>query len=359
MFAALPSFLLSPEDVVTVDAGSTGSLLCAAIAEPTPTISWFRNGIQILNDSYSNIIIVDTLVDGTDNGTVQSSLEVCPFESDLSGDFSCQALNIYGNQTVEFQLLVLSGRQGPEIAHSTNHGSYYYHVGNTTLFESPMDTTADISETVSFTCSASGIPLPDISWFKDNSPLDPDVVNITTTTNGTSSISSVLVLSDLVLSDAGQYSCNASHPISGTDIRYFNFTLQSKFTHFPSHPQMHFSLSLGAVELILYPNDTITNVGDSLTFICTASGVPAPTISWYKDMELLLAGEVNITEVVVVNASSYYTVSMLYLCDVQFPDTGMYSCTGSNIIEEGLEEDTRFFVLEAQGEILILLTFQL
>lgn len=106
-------------------------------------------------------------------------------------------------------------------------GDPLYHVGNATIFEFPMDTTANISDTVSFTCSASGIPLPDITWFKDNSPLDPDIVNITTTANGTSSISSVLVLGDLVLSDAGQYSCNASHLISGTDTRNFNFTLQS------------------------------------------------------------------------------------------------------------------------------------
>ena len=91
-----------------------------------------------------------------------------------------------------------------------------------------MDTVADISETVFFTCSASGIPLPDISWYKGDMPLDSLTDNITESRNGTVSISSVLVLSDLILSDAGVYSCNASHPDSGTDIREFSLTLQSK-----------------------------------------------------------------------------------------------------------------------------------
>lgn len=106
---------------------------------------------------------------------------------------------------------------------------------------------------------------------------------------------------------------------------------------------------LGAVGFILSPNDIITDVGDSLALTCTASGIPAPQISWYKDMELLLANEFNITEVILLNTSSYFTVSVLYLCDVQFPDSGMYSCTGSR---EGVEEDSRSFLLEAQGELL-------
>ena len=101
-----------------------------------------------------------------------------------------------------------------------------YYTGNATIYQFPEDTTTNITEAVSFTCSASGIPLPDISWFKDGSPLDPGI-NITQSTNGTS-LTSVLVLNDLVLSDAGQYSCNASHPISGTDSREFTFTVQSK-----------------------------------------------------------------------------------------------------------------------------------
>ena len=104
----------------------------------------------------------------------------------------------------------------------------YIFTENTSLFEFPMDTVADISETVSFTCSASGIPLPDISWYKDGIPLDSLTDNITESRNGTVSISSVLVLSDLILSDAGVYSCNASHSDSGTDIREFSLTLQSR-----------------------------------------------------------------------------------------------------------------------------------
>ena len=96
------------------------------------------------------------------------------------------------------------------------------------IFESPMDTVANISDSVSFTCSASGIPLPSISWFKDDLPLDPDSVNITVTTNGTFSVSSVLTLDSLQLSDAGVYSCNASHETSGTAISQFTFTVQSK-----------------------------------------------------------------------------------------------------------------------------------
>ena len=101
---------------------------------------------------------------------------------------------------------------------------------DTTLFEYPMDTIADVSETVSFSCSASGVPLPDISWYKDGYLLDTSSNNITDSANETS-VTSVLVLSDLILSDAGLYICNASHPVSGTDTREFTFTIQSK--HFP------------------------------------------------------------------------------------------------------------------------------
>ncbi len=99
-----PSILVYPEDVL-VSAGSSGSLSCAADAVPSPTISWFRNGVEIQNESFASVTIIERDL----GGQLLSILEVCLFESSLSGNFSCQALNIYGNQTVEFQLQVASG----------------------------------------------------------------------------------------------------------------------------------------------------------------------------------------------------------------------------------------------------------
>lgn len=115
------------------------------------------------------------------------------------------------------------------------HYQVLFQTENASLTEFPSDTTVNSTEAVSFTCSASGIPLPDISWFKDDSPLDSSA-NITQSTNGTSSVTSVLVLGDLVLTDAGVYRCNASHPISGNDIRDFNLTIQSKNFPLPLRP---------------------------------------------------------------------------------------------------------------------------
>lgn len=107
--AGLPSILVRPEEVVTVFAGTTGSLVCVANAEPTPNITWFRNGMEILNESFADVTIVETILNGSDSGNILSTLEVCPFQSSFAGNFNCQASNLYGNQTVEFQLQILSG----------------------------------------------------------------------------------------------------------------------------------------------------------------------------------------------------------------------------------------------------------
>ena len=108
---------------------------------------------------------------------------------------------------------------------------------------------------------------------------------------------------------------------------------------------------LGAASILLSPGDTITSVGDSLTLSCTAAGIPAPQISWYKDGLLLTTGLDNITETQSSNASNHFTVSDLNLCDLQLSDSGQYSCVASNSISAGTVTDTRSFMLEAQGEL--------
>ena len=77
-----------------------------ATGVPRPTVSWFGNGMEINNESYSSVTIVESILNET---YIQSILDVSPFESSLAGTFSCQASNLYGYSTVTFELLVNTG----------------------------------------------------------------------------------------------------------------------------------------------------------------------------------------------------------------------------------------------------------
>ena len=80
-------------------------------------------------------------------------------------------------------------------------------------------------DTVSFTCTADGVPTPTIAWLRDNTALLVNLDNRlsveTTTLPGlrpyiTESRRSVLTISDLTVKDSGRYSCKATNGI-GTD----------------------------------------------------------------------------------------------------------------------------------------------
>ena len=103
---ALPSILVHPEEVVFVFAGTAMSLVCVANGQPPPSISWFRNGMELVNGSFGSVLTIETV---TLDRRVQSILDVCEFQANFSGNFSCQAHNPFGQQTVDFQLQVVSG----------------------------------------------------------------------------------------------------------------------------------------------------------------------------------------------------------------------------------------------------------
>ena len=88
----------------------------------------------------------------------------------------------------------------------------------------PMDTTVTITDTVLFLCSASGIPVPTIAWYRNGSLLNSSSASVTY--NGTE-VTSVLDLGMLQVADAGVYTCNASSS-TGSTTRDFTLTLQSE-----------------------------------------------------------------------------------------------------------------------------------
>ena len=64
--------------------------------------------------------------------------------------------------------------------------------------------------------------------------------------------------------------------------------------------------------------------GDNLTISCTTIGIPAPTISWTFN------GQVLQTDHIIMKYQRR-VVATLQIVDAQFPeDDGVYVCTGSN-----------------------------
>ena len=106
------------------------------------------------------------------------------------------------------------------------------------------------------------------------------------------------------------------------------------------------------MSLLLYPEDTITNITTAIVSSCTATGIPTPDIAWLKDGTSLtseLDSRVNISQNSFFNDSGHFTLSVLSICDLDFSDSSEYSCVASNTLGTGQATDTRSFTLEVQG----------
>ena len=78
-----------------------------------------------------------------------------------------------------------------------------------------MDQTENEGDTASFTCQATGEPVPTISWYFNGALLANGVKHtISETSVNTTTISSTLTIMSVESSDVGTYTCNATNVVS-------------------------------------------------------------------------------------------------------------------------------------------------
>ena len=78
-----------------------------------------------------------------------------------------------------------------------------------------MDQIQDEEDTASFTCQATGKPVPTISWYFNGALLANGATHtISETSVNTTTINSTLTIMSVQSSDVGTYTCNATNVVS-------------------------------------------------------------------------------------------------------------------------------------------------
>ena len=76
--------------------------------------------------------------------------------------------------------------------------------------------------------------------------------------------------------------------------------------------------------------------GTRVSLICAAFGFPIPNIMWSKDITpLMTGGNLNIYTEQFSVESDQFMLSILELCTSGSNDTGEYTCTASNDVQNG------------------------
>ena len=86
--------------------------------------------------------------------------------------------------------------------------------------------------------------------------------------------------------------------------------------------------------IVIQPNVTGPfTEGDTVVLACSATGLPRPSIQWYKDGVLLMNESLtSIYTEEFENNGLLFTTSILELCSVGGDDVGTYSCQATNNI---------------------------
>ncbi|XP_053415690.1 hemicentin-2 [Nycticebus coucang] len=258
---------LIPATNVTVSPGETAVLSCRVLGEAAYNLTWVRDW-RVLPASMGRVTQLADL-----------SLEVSAVIPSDGGQYQCLASNTNGISRASVWLLV---REAPQVRIHTRSQRFSQGVE------------------VKVSCSASGYPMPHISWIRDGHALQEDS-RIRVDAQGT------LVIQGVAPEDAGNYSCQATNEV-GTD--------QETVTLYYTDPP-----SVSAVNAVV-----LAAIGEEAELVCEVSGVPPPRVVWYRGgLEMILPPE----------GSSSGT---LRIPAAQERDAGVYTCRAVNELGDASAE---------------------
>ncbi|XP_068714967.1 neuroglian-like isoform X2 [Montipora foliosa] len=344
----------------TVMEGDKATLHCNATGNPAPSVRWIKNGKTVGNEDLLSFVTkrndsgkywclaengLSSFVTAMAYLDVQFGPELVetPYDQTITEGnqitFQCQGV---GNPAPEINWIKDGEHMGEgetlTVDGLRNDSGEYWCVAGNGLGDTanasasldvqfapsftivPSDQTVMEEDQVNFTCSATGNPVPNITWIKDGKTVSEGDVFSFEATRGHS----------------GNYRCLADNGIEENIEISFSFNVQF------------------GPELVETPSDQTITEGNQITFQCQGVGNPAPEINWIKDGEHMGEGETLTVDGLRNDSGEYWCVAGNGLgdtanarasLDVQFaPSFTIVPCD-----QTVMEEDQVMFNCSATG----------
>ncbi|XP_019355735.1 hemicentin-1 isoform X2 [Alligator mississippiensis] len=245
------------------------SLFCEVSGTPFPTISWYKDDVQVMESSTLQILR---------NGKILKLLKAA---TDDAGQYSCKATNVAGSSEKLFNVDVL--------VPPTIKGA-----------DTPSEVSVILNREISLECKVKGSPFPDIHWFKDGKPLFLEDPNVELVDRG-----QILRIRSARRIDKGRYQCSVANR-AGKQVKEVKLII-----HVPP------SIKGGNTT-----TEISTLMNSLIKLECETRGIPVPAITWYKDGHPIISSP----QALYVDRGQF-----LQIPQAQVSDSAKYTCHVANI----------------------------
>ncbi|XP_028282524.1 receptor-type tyrosine-protein phosphatase S isoform X3 [Parambassis ranga] len=265
-----PRFTKIPTDQIGVS-GGVASFVCQATGNPKPVVYWNKKGKKV------NSQRIETIEFDEGAGAV---LRIQPLRAPRDENiYECVARNSEGEVSVTAKLAIIREDLLP--------------FGFPSIDMGPQLKVVERTRTATMLCAASGIPNPEISWFKDFLPVDPS------TSQGRIKQlrSGALQIENSEETDQGKYECVATN---------------SQGVRYSSPANLYVRVRRVPPRFSILPSNHEIMPGGSVNITCVAVGSPMPYVKWMLGNEDLTPEDEmpigrNVLELNGVRESANYT----------------------------------------------------
>ncbi|XP_034744854.1 receptor-type tyrosine-protein phosphatase S-like isoform X12 [Etheostoma cragini] len=268
---APPKFNKIPTDQIGVS-GGVASFVCQATGNPKPVVYWNKKGKKVNSQRIEVTVEFD---EGA--GAV---LRIQPLRAPRDENiYECVARNSEGEVSVTAKLAIIREDLLP--------------LGFPSIDMGPQLKVVERTKTATMLCAASGIPDPEISWFKDFLPVEPF--------NSQGRIkqlrSGALQIENSEETDQGKYECVATN---------------SRGVRYSSPANLYVRVRRVPPRFSILPSNHEIMPGGSINITCVAVGSPMPYVKWMLGSEDLTPEDEmpigrNVLELNGVRESANYT----------------------------------------------------